>query len=338
MFGSHLSIAGALHNALVEAEGLGLDTVQIFTKNQRQWAVKPLADEAADEWLAHLDRLGWRGRVVAHDSYLINLASPDDALWEKSIALMDEELARADRLGVSFLVSHPGAYTTSDAASGIDRIGRAWARLFEKHAAGSVVLCLENTAGGGSTLGRTIEELQAIRASILKHAGKKVGDRVGFCIDTCHALAAGYDIRAEDDARGFFDDLDRALGLERVRVLHLNDSKGAVGSRIDRHEHIGKGEVGDGAFAAIVNDPRLAGVPKILETPKGETEKGTPLDTLNLRRLRRLMREGDGATAGPKTGAGTRRNGSGAPGTGPKTGPRTGAKASGRRRGAKAAR
>ncbi|MFG0273656.1 MAG: deoxyribonuclease IV [Phycisphaerales bacterium] len=329
MFGSHLSIAGGLHNALVEAEGLGLDTVQIFTKNQRQWAVKPLADEAADEWLAHLDRLGWRGRIVAHDSYLINLASPDDALWAKSIALMDEELSRADRLGVSFLVSHPGAYTSSDADAGIDRIGRAWARLFEMHADGSVVLCLENTAGGGSTLGRTIEELQAIRASILKHAGKKVGDRVGFCIDTCHALAAGYDIRAEDDARAFFDDIDRALGIERVRVLHLNDSKGAVGSRIDRHEHIGKGEVGDGAFAAIVNDPRLAGVPKILETPKGETETGTPLDTLNLRRLRRLLREGDGE-ARPKTGAGTAQRRS--------KGPKTGAKGAGRRRASKAAR
>ena len=323
MFGSHLSIAGGLHNALLEAEGLGLDTVQIFTKNQRQWKVKPLDDEAADEWLAHLDRLGWRGRIVAHDSYLINLASPDDALWEKSIALMDEELTRADRLGVSCLVSHPGAYTSSTAEEGIDRIGRAWARLFEKQAGGSVTLCLENTAGGGSTLGRTLEELDAIRKRIVRYAGRSAGKRVGYCIDTCHALAGGYDIRAEADARAFIDEIDRVCGLDNLRVLHLNDSKGALGSRIDRHEHIGKGEVGDGAFAAIVNDPRLAGVPKILETPKGETPKGTALDTLNLRRLRRLTRAAAGVAPPGRPRRG-RRSGKPAPRTRPSS--RAGAK------------
>jgi len=291
MYGSHLSIAGGMHNALLEAERLKMDTVQVFTKNQRQWRVKPLDDEVVGTWLSQLDRLGWRGRVVAHDSYLINLASPDDALWEKSIALMDEELARAETLGIAFLVSHPGAYTSSTPEEGIERIAQAWARLFDAHREGSVVLCLENTAGGGSTMGRTLEELSAIRSRILKRAGRAFDRRVGYCIDTCHALAGGYDLTSEASTRAFFDEFDRICGLKRLRVLHLNDSKGDLNSRIDRHEHIGKGRVGEGAFAAIVNDPRLQGVPKILETPKGQTPKGTPWDTLNLRRLQRLRRQ-----------------------------------------------
>lgn len=292
MFGSHLSIAGDMSNALREAESLGMDTVQVFTKNQRQWRITPLKDDAAQAWLEELERLGWQDRTVAHDSYLINLASPDDELWEKSIVLMREELDRADRLSIPYLVSHPGAYTTSDADSGIDRIAKAYKGLFADTRGSRVILCLENTAGGGSTLGRTLEELADIRARILKAAGADAKGRVGFCIDTCHALAAGYDVTTEAKTRAFFDDFDRVCGIEHLKVLHLNDSKGALGSRVDRHEHIGKGEVGSKCFAAIVNDPRLADVPKILETPKGETEKGTPLDTLNLRRLKRMVRQG----------------------------------------------
>lgn len=299
MFGSHLSIAGDMSNAIREAESLGLETVQVFTKNQRQWRVKPLDDDAVEGWLAELDRLGWSDRTVAHDSYLINLASPDDALWEKSINLMREELQRCDRLSIPNLVSHPGAYTTSDTESGIDRIAKAFARLFHDTRGSNVVLCLENTAGGGSTLGRTLEELAEIRRRILKAAGRDAKGRVGFCIDTCHAFAAGYDVRAEDDARGFFNDFAKVCGLENLRVLHLNDSKGDLGSRIDRHEHIAKGKIGPGCFAAIVNDRRLKAVPMILETPKGDTEKGTPLDTLNLRRLRRMIRQGKGKSGRP---------------------------------------
>jgi len=300
MFGSHLSIAGGLVNALTEAEGLGFETVQIFTKNQRQWAFKPLEAGPRDEWLAGLDRLGWRDRTVAHDSYLINLASPKDDLWAKSIELMGEELSRCDALSVRYLVSHPGAHTGSGEEAGLDRIAEAYQTIFQDRPDFRVTLCLENTAGGGSTLGRSFEELADLRGRIIDKAGTEFADRVGFCIDTCHALAAGYDITSEQNAEGVFAELGQTCGLENVKVLHLNDSKGALGSHVDRHDHIGKGQVGVGAFTALVNHPDLVGVPMILETPKGETDKGTPWDTVNLRRLNRMIRD-DSASRGRVT-------------------------------------
>ena len=291
MFGSHLSIAGALVNALNEAEGLGFETVQIFTKNQRQWAFKPLEDGPRVEWLAGLDRLGWRGRTVAHDSYLINLASPKDELWEKSIDLMREELARCDALSIPHLVSHPGAHTGSGEDAGLDRIARAYRRLFRERPDFRVTLCLENTAGGGSTLGRSFEELADLRSRIIDQAGSEFAGRIGFCVDTCHALAAGYDITTEKKTEAVIQEFDGVCGLENLKVLHLNDSKGSLGSHVDRHEHIGEGEVGKGAFTAIVNHRALRGVPMILETPKGENEKGIAWDTVNLRKLRRMIRD-----------------------------------------------
>jgi len=287
MFGSHLSIAGGLVNALTAAEDLDLDTVQIFTKNQRQWKVKPLEDAARDDWLAKQDELGWRGRTVAHDSYLINLASPKDDLYAKSIAMMKEEFERATALGVKYLVSHPGAHTGSGLEAGLERIADAYTTIYDETSDSDLVLCLENTAGGGSTIGRTFEELADLRAMILDRGVP--AERVGFCIDSCHALAGGYDVTTRESAAGVLDELDRVCGLEHVKVLHLNDSKGALDSRVDRHEHIGEGEVGEGGFAAFVNREELASVPKIMETPKGEDEEGTPFDTLNLGRLRGLL-------------------------------------------------
>lgn len=288
MFGSHLSIAGGVVNALNEAESLGLETVQVFTKNQRQWRVKPLADDARDDWLGRLGELGWADRTVAHDSYLINLASPKDELYEKSVAMMAEEFARAGALSVRYLVSHPGAHTGSGLDAGLDRIAAAYERVFREAPAG-VTLCLENTAGGGSTIGRTFEELADLRERIVGRGADP--ERVGFCIDTCHALAGGYDITTRKKADGVLDELDRVCGLEHVRVLHLNDSKGALGSRIDRHEHIGEGEVGIEGFAAFVNRAAFAGVPMIMETPKGESASGEPFDAINLARLRGLVKK-----------------------------------------------
>ena len=311
LLGSHLSIAGAMTNALDEAESLGLDTVQVFTKNQRQWKVKPLSDEARDAWNARVDELGWVGRSVAHDSYLINLASPDDELWEKSIALMREEIERCAALGIRHLVSHPGAHMRKEMdpdeaiEAGLRRIADAYTVLFEETKHASVVMCFENTAGGGSTLGRTFEELARLAELIREKAGTIADGRVGFCFDTCHALAAGYDLashangdgtgkkRTIAEARRIADEVlsefDSICGLSRLRVVHCNDSKGTRGSRVDRHEHIGQGHVSKGAFAAVLNRPELARVPLILETPKGETDDGTPWDTVNLRQLRRLM-------------------------------------------------
>lgn len=290
VIGSHLSIAGSLAGALLEAERLGLETVQIFTKNQQQWRVPPLADAARDKWGREQKRLGWDGRTVAHASYLINLASPDDELWRKSVDLMEEEIKRCETLGVAYLVHHPGAFTTSTLDAGLNRIAEAYKELLSRTAGYRVVSCLENTAGGGSTIGRGFEELARLRELIVERGGKKTADRIGYCFDTCHAHAAGYDMSSFSSAGHALDEFDRICGLENIRVLHLNDSKGAVGSRLDRHEHIGAGQIGLEGFRAVVNREafRDTPVPMIMETPKGETEAGTAWDTLNVRRLRKL--------------------------------------------------
>lgn len=303
MFGSHLSIAGALTNALDEAQSLSLDTVQIFTKNQRQWKVTPLDPAVRDDWLARTAQLGWQHRTVAHDSYLINLASPDDDLWKKSIALMREEINRCTQLHIPFLVSHPGAHTGSGVDTGLRRIALAYKQLLAETRAQPVTICLENTAGGGSTLGRSFEELATLARYIHDEAGADAQGRIGFCLDTCHALAAGYDLSATDPAttkkrtipqaraaaQAVLDDFHHHCGIANLRVLHLNDSKGALASHLDRHEHIGQGHVAKGAFAAILNHPALAAVPKILETPKGLDDQGRPWDARNLATLKRLI-------------------------------------------------
>ncbi|MHC4976688.1 MAG: deoxyribonuclease IV, partial [Planctomycetota bacterium] len=184
-------------------------------------------------------------------------------------------------------------FTTSSADEGIERIALAYKQIFSGipfHSKSSPILCLENTAGGGSTLGRSLEELAQIRKRIIHHAGRAAAKRVGYCLDTCHAFAAGYDIRTHKDAQAFLDDAERILTLSNVKVLHLNDSQGDLGSHRDRHAHIGEGLIGLEGFEAFMSDPRLRDTPKILETPKGTTDKGTPYDTLNIRRLRRLFR------------------------------------------------
>lgn len=316
MFGSHLSIAGSMANALREAESLGFETVQIFTKNQRQWKWAKLDPVARDEWLSEQKRLGWTGRTVSHDSYLINLASPDESpggLRKKSLATMREEIERCEALEIPFLVSHPGAHMLKDGAlspqervmEGLRRIAQAYKQLFRETRGYRTVVCLENTAGGGTTLGRTFEELGALKALIEEEAGPDAAGRVGFCIDTCHALAAGYDIashangdgtgkkrtRAEGEALGMamLAEFDRICGLQHLRVVHLNDSIGSRASGRDRHAHIGKGNVALGAFAAVVNCPNLRSAPMILETPKENDEKGRPMDTVNLSVLQKLM-------------------------------------------------
>lgn len=298
LFGSHLSIAGGMTNALDAAEELGLDTVQVFTKNQQQWKCKPLDDDAVAAWTGQLKRLGWLDRTVSHASYLINLASPNDELWAKSIDLMTTEIERCEALSIPFLVHHPGAFTTSDMDSGLTRIARAYKELLNRTKGFRNVSCLENTVGSGSNLGRTFEELGDLRARILDQVNEP--ERVGFCFDTCHAHAGGYDMSTRSGAQGVLDEFDSLCGLENLRCLHLNDSLKELGSRKDRHAHIGEGTLTcppenpkqplkDSGFAAVVNRPELAGRPMILETPKGEDEKGKPHDSKNLQRLKGLL-------------------------------------------------
>ncbi len=296
MLGSHLSIAGGMVNALREACRLKFDTVQVFTKNQRQWRVSPIKEDDREAWLGGLADLGWQDRTVAHASYLANLASPDDALRARSLDLMRAERDRCDALSIPFLVFHPGAHMGAgdeSARAGCARVAACLRELIDESPDSRAVFCLENTAGSGTTLGRTFEELALI--ADLAAAGARGGAleaierRIGFCVDTCHALAAGYDITTEAGVRSVFGIFDGKIGLDRLRVLHVNDSKGALGSRVDRHEHIGDGAVGRSAFGFVMNEAKFADVPKILETPKGRSPKGMEWDTINRRRLLRMI-------------------------------------------------
>lgn len=276
-----------MHKAVLEAERLGFDTVQVFTKNQQQWRVPPLQDEARDAWLAECKRMKF-DQVVSHDSYLINLASPDPDLRTKSINLFDEEIVRCDALGIPYLVTHPGAHmgTRDDEsceAGGCERVADALVQLFKKHPKSKTTVCLEITAGQGSGLGYRLEHL----ADIIKRT--KHAKRLGVCLDTAHLFAAGYDFR-DRKYNAFIKQLDATVGLERVKVWHLNDSKKPLGSRVDRHDHIGKGTIGVEGFRPIVRDKRWRDTPKILETPKLKHDDGRDWDTVNLELLRSLMK------------------------------------------------
>jgi deoxyribonuclease-4 len=310
MFGSHLSIAGTMLNALDDAVRLGLDTVQVFTKNQQQWAAKPLDTAMVKDWHAKVRAIGFdrggppdargtsRGGITSHASYLINLAAPDDTLWKKSIDLMTDEVERCETLGIPFLVHHPGAYTTSSLDAGLTRIAEAYREVFKRTKGFSTVSCLEGTVGAGSQIGGRFEELADLRARIIATTGEPA--RVGFCLDTCHMHAAGYDMATRASGERALAEFDQVCGVAHLRAFHMNDSKGAVGSHLDRHMHIGEGMIAgptpsleralNSGFFAVVNHPALAGVPKHLETPKDDPAPGQPAwDTINLARLRSLL-------------------------------------------------
>ena len=281
MFGSHLSIAGGLHNALLEAEALGCDTVQIFTKNQKQWNCAPCSQEAAGEWKAHCKRLKFK-RTVSHDSYLINLASANAELRWKSINLFADELQRCVLLGIPYLVTHPGAHMGQGEEVGLRLVAEALDAVHAVVPAKGVVTCLEITAGQGSSLGYRLEHLAAIMDLV------KAPERLAVCLDTAHLFAAGYDFRGRKYAK-FRKEIQATVGLKRVKVLHINDSKKDLGSRVDRHEHIGRGKIGLDGFRPFVRDEAFEKIPKILETEKGEDEQGRKWDAVNLEVLRSLV-------------------------------------------------
>jgi deoxyribonuclease-4 len=281
VFGSHLSIAGGLHNALLTGERLGLDTVQVFTKNQQQWRVPKLKRPAVDLWQEHARRLSFKA-TVSHASYLINLASPDPVLWRRSVGLLVEEMRRCQSLGIGYLVIHPGCHMGSGEEAGIARVAQALDRARERCAADRVTICLEGTAGQGTSVGHRLEHLARIR----ERAGSRRS--VAFCLDTAHLFAAGYDFRGRRYGR-FMREVQRLLGLGRIKVWHLNDTKRPLGSRVDRHAHIGHGHIGLAGFRSIVRDAVFAAVPKILETPKEKDEQGRDWDQVNLAALKGLM-------------------------------------------------
>ncbi|MEF2231815.1 MAG: deoxyribonuclease IV [Pseudodesulfovibrio sp.] len=278
--GAHMSIAGGLHMAFSRIASVGGTALQIFTRNQRQWKIPPLTD-----YDAQLFAMAWEQwgdyPVAAHDSYLINLASPDPELARRSVAVFAKELERAETLRIPYLVTHPGSHLGEGTEPGIRRYVRNLDEALELSGTKMVTALLETTAGQGAILGSTFEEL----AAILKASAHP--DRLGVCFDTCHAFAAGYDIRTPESYAGVFDDFDRIVGLGKLRFFHVNDTKNALGSHKDRHEHIGQGAIGPEGFRNLMRDPRFADVPKTLETPKDDDLQD---DIRNLDLLRGLAR------------------------------------------------
>lgn len=276
-------MAGGMHLAIAAARRLTFDTVQVFVKNQRQWAAPPLQPEAIEAWHAALGDDAF-GPTVAHASYLINLGSADAMLHEKSRRALADELQRCDQLSIPLLVVHPGAAVGAPVDESIRRVSTAINRIFEELPRLRTRLLLETTAGQGSTLGRSFEELAAMLDGVQEPR------RVGVCIDTCHVFAAGYDVR---DAAAYSDMLalaERTIGLESICCWHLNDSRGRLASRLDRHEHIGHGCIGDAGFRHVLADERFFDLPMILETPKEQDASGRDWDAVNLRRLLSLAR------------------------------------------------
>lgn len=276
-----MSIAGGYYKAVEQAAACGCDVVQLFTKNNNQWRAKDLTDEDVRLFQAALKDRGV-GHPIAHDSYLINLAAPDDALWKQSIDAYVVELQRAERLGLGYVVMHPGAHTTSSEEAGLKRVIRAFNEVHRQTRGLKVVTLVETTAGQGSCLGWRFEHL----ATIL--GGVREPERMAICVDTCHLFAAGYPLSERKDYRATMRALDKTVGLKLVKAFHLNDSKKGLGSRVDRHEHIGRGQLGLEAFRNLLNDSRFRKVPMYLETAK-EQENGEEMDVVNLRVLRSVL-------------------------------------------------
>lgn len=272
--GVHCSIRGGLHNAFHEAKSLGIDTFQVFTKNQRQWKEKIIDTEEKSKFLG--DYKTSRVKLIfSHASYLINLASHDDTLWERSTKTLIGEVQRCHDLGLEFTILHPGSPKELDEQKGIKKIIKALKTTLHATKNLTVKILLENTAGQGTCIGYRFEHLKQIIDGV-------DSPRIGVCFDTCHAFAAGYDIRTKIGFEATIEELDKIVGIQNLHAIHLNDSKGELGSNLDRHEHIGKGKLGLEPFRQIMN--RFTHIPKVIETPKKDN-----MDEVNLEVLRGLI-------------------------------------------------
>ena len=280
-FGAHESIAGGVFNAIERGKKATCDTIQIFNKSNNQWRAKKLTTDEIDKFFAAIEETGV-DVAVSHTSYLINIASPDPALSEKSYNSLKEEMERCELLKIPTLVMHPGSHVGSGEEVGINRIAENINRMFDELNDNNVILLLEATAGQGSNLGYTFEQLAQMIDKIDN------SDKMGVCIDTCHIFAAGYPIVKAKDYKATMKGFDDVLGMDRLKIIHMNDSKKEFGSKRDRHEHIGKGFIGLEGFSNFVNDKRLKNVPMIIETPKGED---LAEDVENLKVLRGLVKK-----------------------------------------------
>ncbi|GIK55568.1 MAG: putative endonuclease 4 [Chloroflexota bacterium] len=287
--GAHMSAAGGLHEAFKRGHVAGCDSMLVFTKSNRQWAAKPITSEDVEKYRQAQSQYSHIFPVAVHASYLINIASPDEVLWEKSYQALRDEVKRAAAFSMPLLTFHPGSYMEGDEESGIKQIVRALQRLLAETAvtAPHVTICLETMAGQGTNLGRAFDHLAAMLDGADRH------ERLGVCFDTCHVFAAGYDIRTPTAYEQTMAEFDRVIGLEWLKCFHFNDSQHELGSRKDRHEHIGDGHIGWEGFANFVNDPRWKDHAAHLETPKTEKDadgREIDMDVENLKRLRALIR------------------------------------------------
>jgi deoxyribonuclease-4 len=281
LFGAHMSIAGGYYKALLAAQAHGCETVQLFTKNNNQWQGKDLSAEDIRQFQQTLRETKLRV-PVAHDCYLINLASPDTVLFRRSVEAFVVEMQRAEALGLSYLVTHPGAAVDGDERAGLERVALALDEVHERCDGFKVRVLLETTAGQGTSLGHRFEHLAEIFAKV------RQAELLGVCLDTCHVFAAGYPLAPAKEYRATFKEFDRVVGLKNLKVFHVNDSLKPLGSRVDRHAAIGQGCMGLEPFRLLVNDRRFRRHPMILETPKEGPEE-QDMDVINLALLRRLL-------------------------------------------------
>ena len=280
--GAHMSITGGMHKALARGEEVGCETIQLFVKSNMQWKVTPLTEEAVQQFTATRKATGI-SPLVSHLSYLVNLAATDRITLKRSRQTFPIEHEYTERLGIEYLVIHPGAHMGAGEAAALKKIARYLNAVHKKTTDYRSKILLETTAGQGTYVCYRFEHI----ARILEMLDEP--ERVGVCYDTSHTFAAGYDIRTETAYRKTFREFDKVVGLKWLKVFHLNDSKAAFESRVDRHEHIGRGHLGLEPFRLLLNDRRFKKLPMILETPKGE-EKGVSLDAINLGTLRSLLK------------------------------------------------
>ncbi len=273
ILGAHVSTAGGIHNAIKNGTDLDCEAIQIFLRNPNQWKGKSPTPEIIEKF-----RTAWAAAalsdIIVHDIHLSNLASPKPDVLEKSSQAFREQMELAQVLGLRCIVTHLGAHLGEGEAFGLKRLTESFDRLFEIAEAPDVIVLLETTAGQGTNLGYCFEHIRDVMGM------SKYPDRFGVCFDTCHVFAAGYDMRTETDCAMIFSEFDDSVGLNRLKAFHLNDAKSAYQSRVDRHEHIGKGNIGAAAFAYILNDPRFAEIPLIIETPEMKTMHAVNLSTL----------------------------------------------------------
>jgi deoxyribonuclease-4 len=280
LLGSHMSIAGGIDSAFARGRKIGCTTMQVFVKNANRWSGPPLSDADVAKYKAAAAE-STITPVLAHAAYLINLCAPDSRVLERSLAGLEDELRRCERLGIAGLIFHPGAHMGAGEETGLKRIGESLNVIHQRTPGFRTLTVLETTAGQGSALGYRFEHLRAILEMLNDNS------RAGVCLDTCHLFAAGYPIHTAEGWEQTVSDLDAAVGLSRVVAIHVNDSRKGLGSRVDRHDHIGDGQIGLEGFRPLMNDPRFLWIPKILETEKGEDMRE---DVENMSRLKSLVR------------------------------------------------